>query len=550
MNGFAPRALRVSFLNTRTALRSCTDVDSLAARLARSLIRPYHVPSSSFQKARIRSESKILSGFRQRESNVFDLPAGIRTFASQRIITRFEDLPPNFDSEDGLPFRVKQLSEPEAVAVFGGLIKAHAANQLLRLIHGRRVAGTLEDPSLPNPYEQQVFEAGLAWLRKNVPVDEVECAGLRARLELEELEGGTLARAEKMGLYKANSKPRKDVYGKSGLDAIREAKEQELDKRDAQEEARLNNPGGMNTGTGTLERLGARSQVELRRPGENPWLKHYIERSQILPETPPEMSKFQRLWPSGLVVLIVIGGCVLFASVYTPPRKEWRLWPDVPPSAATILGIIFTNAIILGAWRFPPMFRVLNKYFITVPGYPFSLSLVGNIFSHHQLYHFSLNMAVLWFVGTRLHEEVGRGNFLAIYFGCGTFASFASLSSWVLRNNFTTSSLGASGAIAGVIAAYLFYNSSEYVKIFGFPPDNWPQLSAIVLLSLLVATELLSMRRNGNLTLDHWAHLGGYASGVAAAEILKRRSWQEKATEIEKGKNTRLMDWKKAAGKP
>lgn len=538
MNNFAPRALRISCLNgTRTILRT-SKFDSLAARFTTSWTRRYSIVLSPLRQTKSRSHSNIFSGVHKQESNLSLLPGSIRTFASRRIITRFEDLPSRYRLEDGIPFRDKPLSQAETAAIFEGFLDVDTANRLLKFIHGRRVAGTLQDPNLPNPYQRQAFEAGLQWLRKYVPVDEVKCAGTRAELELAEIERCNIARAEEMRLYKPNSKKQKDVYGKSGLEAIRKAKEQELDRKNAQRKTLLSKADQVQQKTGTLERLFATSQVELRRPGENPRLKFYLKRAKVLPDTPPEMSIFQRLWPSGFLVLAFVGGCITFASVYTPPKRDWRLWPDVPPSAATIIGIILANTLVLGAWRFPPALRVLNKYFITVPGYPFAFSLIGNIFSHQTLSHFCLNMAVLWFVGTRLHEEVGRGNFLAIYLACGAFGSFTSLTSWVLKSNFSTSSLGASGALCGILSAHLFLNGSERVTFFGFPPENWPGLPAVMLLVILIGLDIIGLRRDQKLaTIDHWAHMGGYASGIGAAEILKLRARQRKEVEMERRKN-------------
>ncbi|KAF8858098.1 rhomboid-domain-containing protein [Acephala macrosclerotiorum] len=562
MKCLAPTAIRISCFNTRTIFRQCPKVDSLAARLAQGL-RPYSAFSTSRQ-LRVRPTDRKLLGLSWQSPNLWNLPAGVRTFASQSIITRFEDLPSNYRVEDGLPFREKSLTQPEVVAIFGKLLEVKTANRLLRFIHGRRVAGTLEDPTLSNPYQQQTFEVGLKWLREHVPVDEIACAGLRAEQELAELEQDNvqdnLASGERIGLYKKsptskkevyqpnsryqpNSNKRNDVYGKSGLDAIREANEKAFDKKEAEEQTRLAKEVGIPQKTGTLEKLSARSQVELRRQGENPKLKYYLERAKILPDKPPEMSKFQRLWPSALVVLAFVTGCLLFAQVYTPPKKDWRMWPDVPQSAATIIGIILANTIILGAWRVPPLFRVLNKYFITVPGYPFPMSLIGNVFSHQTLSHFAINMVVLWFVGTRLHEEVGRGNFLAIYLGCGALGSFASLTSWVLKNNFASSSLGASGALCGILAAYLLLNSSERVTFFGFPPESWPSISAMTLLIFMIGLDVVSMRKAKNIvTVDHWAHLGGYFSGIAAAGALKMRASQKEKVEMEKRKDLGIID--------
>lgn len=437
------------------------------------------------------------------------------------------------------------MSEAETAAIFGNIVDARIANGLLRVLHGRRVAGTLGDPGLAasNTYEQQFLEAALAWLRENVPVDEVQCAGLRAEQELAEMEQQIVSDAERIGLYKPNSGKSKNVYGKSGLDAIRKAKEEEFQKSEASKKE-MSQADEIRQNTGTLERISARSNVELRRPGENPKLKYYMERSKVWPDTPPEMSKFERLWPSALVVVGVVLASYLFTQAYTPPKPAWRIWPDMPPSAATIIGIFIANAIVLFAWRIPPLFRVLNKYFITLPGYPRAFSLIGNTFSHQTFYHFGVNMTVLWFVGTRLHEEVGRANFLAIYMSSGAIGSFASLASWVLRNNFVSSSLGASGAICGIVAAYLWLNSTENVRIFGvFPPENWPNISALAFLVFLIGLEIATLNKmTAVITVDHWAHLGGYAAGIASAQMLSMQSRRRKVLENERKKTQEVIE--------
>ena len=59
-------------------------------------------------------------------------------------------------------------------------------------------------------------------------------------------------------------------------------------------------------------------------------------------------------------------------------------------------------------------------------------------------------------------DEIGRGNFLAVYVSCGVISSFMALLVPVLRRNFAISSLGASGAVCGIVATYFTLNS-EYV---------------------------------------------------------------------------------------
>jgi rhomboid-like protein len=372
-----------------------------------------------------------------------------------------------------------------------------------------------------------------------VPVDEIRSAGLQAEKELAAMEEQIVADSERLGLYKPNSVPRerKDLYGKGVLDAVREQKEKELDEREQAQKAQADE---IRQNTGPLDIATPRSRVELRRPGENPRLKYYLERAKVLPNTPPEMSMFRRLWPSGLLVMGVVLGCIIFSQVYRPPKRSGRLMPDIPPAAATFIGLFLVNLAIFGLWHHPPAFRILNKYFMTTPGYPYPLSLVGNIFSHQSFSHFAVNMAVLYFVGTRLHDEIGRGNFLAIYVACGAIGSFISLSSWVIKGNFVSSSLGASGALAGIIATYLWLNSREAVKLFGiFPPDSWPGIPSIAFLALMIGSDVFCLTKWNRtpITLDHWAHLGGYAAGIGAAEMLKIKARRRKAIEEERRKN-------------
>jgi rhomboid-like protein len=482
-----------------------------------------------------------------------------RSFASQQIITRWELLPDSYEDRVGIPFRSTPLSKDETLAIFGKGIDANSANRLLSILHGRRVAGTLMDPDAPNyigVHERNAQEAALEWLRKNVPVDEVRSAGLRAEKELAEIEGDIISDAERIGLYKPNSQTdtskkgrrgtrSKSVYGKSGLDYIREQKEKALDEKEKAAKAKMSQADEIRYNTGTLEPTTARRGVELRRKGENPWLKYYIERSKILPNTPPDLTMFQRLWPSGLLTLVVVGICLVLPLLYTAPKNSQRMFSDIPPAAATIMAIIALNIIVYAAWHSPPFFRVLNKYFITVPGFPIPASLFGNMFSHQEFGHLAINMFVLFFVGTRLHDEVGRANFLAIYLSSGMLGSFISVTSFVVRNSFVSSALGASGALSGVIAAYLWLNRNEPVTFFGLGgPDSWLVMPCWLPLFAMIGIDVFALTKFNKQVIkyDHWAHIGGYLSGMAAAEVIRARANRRKELEIERRKNLGFID--------
>ena len=556
MNSLWPAASRISGIHPKTWLQTSGIFNSLAARLAYRAARPYSIYPVPYNRREADSQTGLQLGIKYNALNPTSrFGIGIRTYTSDRvtIVTKFEQLPKNYKDGQGLKFRAAPFTEQEALGVFGKGLDADSANRLLRILHGRRVAGTLEDPDAPtnlSVYGTRANEAALSWLREHVPVDEVQNYGLKAEKELQEMGETLIDDGERMGLYKPNSqniKPGQSIYGESAFDALRKRNQEREAARLAAKNAKLKSEADdITQNTGTLEPMSASKRVELAKPPMNERLKYYMERAKVLPNTPPEMKWYERLWPSTLVVLGILGLCYIFPSVYIPPMNSQRMFPEIPPSAATVFGLLLANFTVFMLWRFPPAFRMLNKYFMTVPGYPRALSLVGNIFSHQSFSHLGVNMLVLYFVGTRLHDEVGRANFLSIYLASGVMGSFTSLTSYVLRSHFVTSSLGASGALAGIIAAYLWLNKDRPVGLFGYflPNDSNFFIPSWVPLFLFIGVDIYSLAKRGKapVTMDHWAHLGGYGTGMLAAEGLNYRREQRKKAEIERRKNMGIID--------
>jgi rhomboid-like protein len=121
------------------------------------------------------------------------------------------------------------------------------------------------------------------------------------------------------------------------------------------------------------------------------------------------------------------------------------------------------------AWkRSPRAWFYLNRYFLLSAGIPNTFSIVGAVFSHQFFYHLATNLAALYACGvprksftipqihlTRLvYEEAGSRNFVAMYMGFGVVGSLTALYWHVLRRNFVYVSLGASGAVNGILGAY------------------------------------------------------------------------------------------------
>lgn len=452
---------------------------------------------------------------------------GIRTvFGGPKVPTNYIDLPPNYTDEEGLPFAKDDLEAEEVLELFGPHITTNAANQLLRILHGRRVAGTLEDPSLAvNTYHfaKEHQRIALEYLREKVPVDEIVNAGLRAEDELAALE---VDGAEKQ--TKRNSvSVFEEVRARNAAKWKEKLKQQEEEKRKREEEARKAKPGPLQTIDQSQDH-GQQRGLRLTLPPPSAKMQAYIKNAQSDLEAPPEMTKWQRLAPSAALVLAVTALSLALAEFYHPPKRADRLFPDIPPAAATVGSLILANVLGFVLWRQPRLWGVLNRHFLIVSATPRAHSMVTAMFSHQGFFHLAMNMVVLWLLGTRFHDDVGRGTFLATYFASGAAAGFATLAIDVLRNRLMLVSLGASGAIYGVMTAYMWMHRLDYFKILGLPPPPSEGFHGLTILALVAAFNIGGMFTMKRTKIDYVSHLAGMAVGVLAGHLLEKKREAQK----------------------
>lgn len=405
-----------------------------------------------------------------------------KAFNQSFAIQRLKAYNSQDDDEKGLAFQRGELTQEQLREVFGAVTPPpRFANRLLRILHGRRVDGTLD---LPPPESMQgqlrrypyASESALYWLRVNHPVD--EDAAILSRIEREENEEEYESPAElqqsdsdiglygpQSGHYQAKlSEKEGDVFGESQIDKIRAQNIAEAEKEEEELQAQINKLQAevkeqQSKALAQRPDQGIETAQEIRPPNEfEKWILRARNRSQSkLTLESPEVagsSGLKRLLPSFVFMSLICAGSYFFAQYWVPPRRSERYFPDVSLSFATIATLVAANVAIYCAWSFPPFWRILNKFFIATPAYPKALSMLGNIFSHQSGKHLMYNMVGLMVFGLSLHEDVGRGVFMAIYLSSGVFGSFASLSNFALRKMFMTSSLGASGSIWGIMTAY------------------------------------------------------------------------------------------------
>lgn len=235
------------------------------------------------------------------------------------------------------------------------------------------------------------------------------------------------------------------------------------------------------------------------------------------------MSHFERLMPGTTLVLLFVAAVAGFASLYTPPSDRDRLFPEISAAAATVGTLIAINLTIFALWRLPPMWRIMNRYFVMVHGLPRAPSIILSNFSHSEFLHLLPNMIGLYLFGTLLHEEIGRANFLAIYLSSGALGALGSLWFLTLRGLLTYSTIGASGAVYGIMGAYFWLNRYETFKVLGFPPEPLSGPQGLGFLGLVVGLHIWGVLRPGKMTMDLTSHMVGMAAGILGVHLLERR---------------------------
>jgi rhomboid-like protein len=230
-------------------------------------------------------------------------------------------------------------------------------------------------------------------------------------------------------------------------------------------------------------------------------------------------------------VLVTCLTCYGFAYYYLPPAPSYRLVPDVSPTTATIGALVLANCVIAIGWRIMPLWPIMTRYFMHVPGYPRAIQSVTNVFSHIQYEHLLGNMMMLLLVGPATHDLVGRGTFMGTYIAAGSIGTLASLY-WanIGRGNISAHSVGASAAIWGISALFCLLTDKDTIKI-PFLKDAevafWPKM----LFAAFVALELRTALGKKMRTVDSASHFGGMFVGISVAGYMRATGIHEKKGE-------------------
>ncbi|MDH5650167.1 MAG: rhomboid family intramembrane serine protease, partial [Gammaproteobacteria bacterium] len=187
--------------------------------------------------------------------------------------------------------------------------------------------------------------------------------------------------------------------------------------------------------------------------------------------------------------------------------------PQAQQAMVVALGAI--PAAIIGKQSLPPELALI----------PSSLTLLTSMFLHGGWMHLIGNMLYLWIFGNNIEDAMGHGRFIIFYLLCGVIAALAHA---IPNAGSAVPMIGASGAISGVLGAYLLLYPHARVLVL-LPLGFFSQLirlPAVLVLGFWFVLQLISSAISTSKTggVAWGAHIGGFVAGMVLIPFFKHKS--------------------------
>ncbi|MBA7502412.1 Rhomboid protease GluP [subsurface metagenome] len=176
---------------------------------------------------------------------------------------------------------------------------------------------------------------------------------------------------------------------------------------------------------------------------------------------------------------------------------------------------IFLGALVTGT------FNQINQEFGMKPKEVFAgqniHTLFTSMFLHGGVLHILFNMWYLWIFGDNIEDVLGRGKFILFYLGAGLAASFVHAFS---DPGSMIPTIGASGAIAGVLGAYalLYPWARVHTAVIFFYIIHLVMIPAVVIIGFWFVLQVISASvlwaAGATAGVAYWAHIGGFLAGM------------------------------------
>jgi len=185
--------------------------------------------------------------------------------------------------------------------------------------------------------------------------------------------------------------------------------------------------------------------------------------------------------------------------------------------ALIVLNVLFFFVELSGGEPFIERWSVVPRRLTQNPGADF-ITVFTSMFMHGGWLHLGGNMLYLWIFGDNVEDRFGHAKFALFYLLCGIAATVAQV---VASAGSTIPNLGASGAIAGVLAAYIILFPRGQVKVL--------MGRGVVVIGLWIVLQFIN--GVGSITqsaetggVAYMAHIGGFVAGLVLTFLFRGRS--------------------------
>lgn len=207
-----------------------------------------------------------------------------------------------------------------------------------------------------------------------------------------------------------------------------------------------------------------------------------------------------------VTLLIIAANCLIWLILGTPVISE--------PEAvrATVFSYGFIPAVVNGYKNLPPELAVV----------PEMATYVTYAFFHGDFMHLAGNMLFIWVFGDNVEDAMGHLRFFFFYLAC---AAFAALLHSAMDPASTVPLIGASGAAAGIVGAYLLLHPK--IRIWVLALGRIPlRIPAIFVLGAWIAFQIWQFLFNSGSNVSWAAHVGGIIAGLVLIVFMRRRGVQ------------------------
>jgi membrane associated rhomboid family serine protease len=219
----------------------------------------------------------------------------------------------------------------------------------------------------------------------------------------------------------------------------------------------------------------------------------------MLPLNDTEPNRYS-YFPLMTLLLIIVNGFVFFVEMFVVKEDYWTFFMKYAVTPTLVLGVQGAGA----------------------------LSNVTAMFLHSGWDHLLGNMLPLWVFGRRVEDACGPWRFLTFYLFAGTLANvFFTL----VQNDTSIPGIGASGAIFGLMGAYLLLYPGGRIRtlVLFAPLPLWPRLRALWVVLYFFGIQIIPairiLRHEADYSINHWAHLGGFFAAVFILLFLRPEAY-------------------------